>query len=257
MQRPQLPADNNCMMLGNRGPESGASLAEAALLVAVIAVVAASALSFLGSRSDGTLDEAGKGIHEGPTVGGGGGSGGDDGGGGGSGGGGSGGGGSGGAGDGGTAGTVPGTAPPSPTSTAPPATTTTVAPTSTTSTTSTTSAPPAPAAAELGNGHAVRSGSSRWNASADLQLALAEDNGGSLAGTATVRVQQQRSNGQWTTDTIEVGIDDLGRAVIETGPHVRSGSSRITAVRYTVVGIELAGEGSWDGQQPTITIGRP
>jgi len=212
-----------------------------ALLIAVVVIAAAGALSFLGSRSDASLDEAGAGIHETPAASEGGGtSGGDPGGG-------SGGSGSGGGG-GGSAGTTTTTTP----SGQPTTTTTTVA----TTTTTTTTPEPGPASAGLSGGRGTRNGSSRWDASAKLQLD-ADDGTGSLAGTATVLVRWQRSNGQWSSDTIEVPIDADGRASIETGPYARTGSSRVNTVQYRVVGIELHEDREWDGDEPTISVPRP
>jgi len=214
-----------------------------ALLIAVVAIAAAGALSFLGSRSDGSLDEAGKGIHETPAASGGGTGGGSSGGSGGTSGGGSGSGG-GGSGPGGTTSTsAPGGSTP----------TTTTAPAPTTTTTT---APPSPASADLSDGRGTRNGSSRWDASAQLQLD-ADGAGESMAGTATVVVRWQRSNGQWSSETIEVPIDDDGTASIETGPYTRTGSSRINTVQYTVVGIELHDDREWDGDRPSISITRP
>ncbi|MGN6695502.1 MAG: hypothetical protein ACTHN0_15095 [Aquihabitans sp.] len=242
---PSLLSDNNCM-ISHQASERGASLAETALIITVVAIAAAIALSFLGSSSESSLDEAGKGIHRSPggassggaSVGGGpGGAGSGDPGGSGS---------PGGTGGGGTG--WPGSTT-TPTTTSIPATTT-MAPTTTTWPTL------APATAVLGGGVGVRSGSSRWNASADLDLA-ADDAAGSMAGTATVLVESWRSNGQRSTQTIQVPIGPDGTAGIESGPYARTGSSRIETVRYTVVDIDLHNGRDWDGERPSITIGRP
>lgn len=222
--------------------QAGASLAETALIITVVAVAAAVALSFLGSSSDSTLEEAGKGIHDAPaggTPGGGTGSGaGDETGGGG---------GSGGSGGGHPAPTTSTTTPGS----------TTIAPTTTAARTTTTWPTPVPATATLSGGQGVRSGSSRWNASADLRLAVDGSPGGSMAGTATVLVESWKANGQRSTTTIQVAVSADGRADIGTGPYTRTGTSRIDSVRYTVVSIDLVDGRGWDGDQPSISISRP
>jgi hypothetical protein len=222
---------------------------EVALIIALIATVAIGALSFVGSSSGSSLDEAGKGIDDKATDA-------SDPGSGGSGGGTTGGGTTGGGttgGSGGSGGSGGGSA-----TTAPGATSTTTAvPTTTTSTTAapTTTVPPTPASASLDNGRGVRNGSSRWDASADL--AIEGPPGASLRGTVTVEITWHKAYGQTGTDTIEVPVDEHGRAVIESGPYARSGSSRITSVDYRVVGVDFDDDGAWDGTQPSITIPRP
>lgn len=234
-------ADNYCMTTSTGGGERGASAAETALLIAVVALVAVVALRALGSSGGDSLDQAGKGIHHAatPTSAPGSGSSGE----------GSGTGGSGGAGPiaGGGSGTS--TTSTAPTTTVPPAPTTTAPPAPTTT------APPAPATASLDGGEGVRVGSSRWQASADLALEAGAD-GAAVSGTATVIVRTQRANGQWTSDTIQVPIDD-GAGTISTGPYARTGGSRIIAVEYEVVGIELDGVREWDGERASISIDRP
>ena len=234
-------ADNYCMTTSTGGGERGASVAETALLIAVVALVAVVALRALGSSGGDSLDQAGKGIHHAatPTSAPGSGSSGE----------GSGTGGSGGAGPiaGGGSGTS--TTSTAPTTTVPPAPTTTAPPAPTTT------APPAPATASLDGGEGVRVGSSRWQASADLALEAGAD-GAAVSGTATVIVRTQRANGQWTSDTIQVPVDD-GAGTISTGPYARTGGSRIIAVEYEVVGIELDGVREWDGERASISIDRP
>lgn len=243
MQPGSMSADNYCMATLTGGGERGASVAETALLIAVVALVAVVALRALGSSGGDSLDQAGKGIHHAATPTSAPGSG--------SSGGGSGTGGSGGAGPiaGGGPGTSTTTAPPVPATTAPPAPTTTASPAPTTT------APPAPATASLDGGEGVRVGSSRWQASADLALDAGPD-GAPVSGTATVIVRTQRANGQWTSDTIQVPVDD-GTGTISTGPYARTGGSRIIAVEYEVVGIELDGVREWDGERASISIDRP
>lgn len=244
MEAQQLLSDNCCMRTRLVRSDGGASLAETALVIALVALVAAAVLSFVGSRSDASLDEAGKGIHHSPTGHGGGGSGSGSGT------------GAGGSGDTGGSGSTGGsgggtTTPPAPsTTTTRPATTTTIAATTTT-------APPAPATAALDDGRGTRSGSSRWNASADLQLAAEGAPTGSMSGTATVVVEWWRSNGQRSTQTIEVSIGADGSAELATGPYNRTGSSRINAVRYTVIEVDLDDGRGWDGGRPSIDIERP
>lgn len=222
-------------------------MAETALLVAVVALAAVMALRAVGSSGGDKLDQAGKGIHRAPTSDGAGGSGGggSDGGSGGTGG--SGGSGSvGGGGSGGdpgassTTSAVPTTAPP---------------PTTTTAAVSTTTTPPDPATVALDDGRGVRVGSSRWQASADLALEV-DGGAGPLSGTVTVVVRTQRANGQWSSQTIEVAVED-GGATISTGPYARTGGSRIVAVEYEVIDVELDGGRGWDGDRPSISIDRP
>lgn len=240
MQDRPLSADNYCMRKRKDLADRGASVAEAALVIVLIAIAAAGALSFLGSRSDSSLDEAGKGIHRTQAASGSPG--------------GSPGGGTGGGSTGGSSGPGGGGTPTTaPTATTAPSTTPT---TTRPPTTTTTAPPPAPASADLDDAQGVRNGSSRWDASATLQLG-ADGDPGSMAGTATVQVRWQRSNGQWSTDTIEVPIDADGRALIESGPYARTGSSRINTVVYTVTGIDLHDGREWDGEQPSVSIPRP
>ena len=250
MQLVHMSADNYCMTTSAGGGDRGASAAETALLIAVVALVAVVALRALGSSGGDSLDQAGKGIHHAatPTSAPGSGSSGE----------GSGTGGSGGAGPiagGGSGTSTTSTAPGS--TTVPPAPTTTVpaAPTTTAPPAPTTTAPPAPATASLDGGEGVRVGSSRWQASADLALHAGAD-GAAVSGTATVIVRTQRANGQWTSDTIQVPVDD-GAGTISTGPYARTGGSRIIAVEYEVVGIELDGVREWDGERASISIDRP
>ena len=241
MQLVRMSTDNYCMRTSIGGGERGASVAETALLIAVVALVAVVALRALGSSGGDSLDQAGKGIHHAatPTSAPGSGSSGE----------GSGTGGSGGAGPiaGGGSGTS--TTSTAPTTTVPPAPTTTAPPAPTTT------APHAPATASLDGGEGVRVGSSRWQASADLALEAGAD-GAAVSGTATVIVRTQRANGQWTSDTIQVPVDD-GAGTISTGPYARTGGSRIIAVEYEVVGIELDGGREWDGERASISIDRP
>lgn len=250
MQLVRMSTDNYCMRTSIGGGERGASVAETALLIAVVALAAVVALRALGSGGGDSLDQAGKGIHHAatPTSASGSGSSGE----------GSGTGGSGGAGpiSGGGSGTSTTTSA-APSTTSPPPTTTTAppAPTTTAPPAATTTAPPAPATASLDGGEGVRVGSSRWQASADLALDAGAD-GVPVSGTATVIVRTQRANGQWTSDTIQVPVDD-GTGTISTGPYARTGGSRIIAVEYEVVGIELDGGREWDGERASISIDRP
>jgi hypothetical protein len=70
-------------------------------------------------------------------------------------------------------------------------------------------------------------------------------------------VRTQKANGQWTTQTIQVPVAADGTATIESGPHQRTGGSRITKVEYTVVSVDLDGGGAWDQSQSSLTIAAP
>ena len=240
--------------------QRGASLIEVALIVAVVAAVALVALRFVGTRSSSSLDAAGQTSHAAGRDGGGTG--------------GSGGGTSGGTGGGGTDPGIPtttlsgwnsgsgsGDIPPTiPGTTVPPTTTTTTSPTTTTTAAPTTTAPPSVATATLANGTARMISSSSWQAGATLTLV--DQVGTPMAGaTVTVQVRALKINWNgsqsWVTTTVDGTVDGAGHLALDTGPYKSSGGGRITKVEYTVLDVALAGDGTWDGGLPSLTVAAP
>lgn len=239
-----LPADNNCMGAQRRW-ERGATGIEVALIITFVALLVFSAARLLGTRSSDKIHEVGQGIHHDAGDGGGTATPPVD-----------------GSGGGGPMPTDPPVGPPASTAapTTPPPTTTpptTAPPTTTTAPPPTTTVPPSIATAALADGTATVTSSTTWSASS--RLTITDQFGGTLPGTeVTVLVRRKRinSNGSstWLQTTVTGTIGADGTLLIETGPYKRSGSNRITTVEYTVQSVTVQDGGTWNGDQPSISI---
>lgn len=99
-----------------------------------------------------------------------------------------------------------------------------------------------------------------WNAQVTLQIR--NQNGSAMPGTqveVTVRTRRVNSNGTstWINSTLTGTVNESGDLVIETGPHQRSGTGRISQVRYVVAEVGVDGDDTWDGETPSVSISPP
>ena len=213
----------------------GATAAEYALLVGLIAVVVLGSVTFLGGGSKGSLDKAAKplaGTTAPATTGGGGG------------------GGTGG-GTGGGVGSTTTTS--SPTTTASTTAVPTTQATTTTTTTTTTTAPPQPTSSSptFTSPRSTTSGS-KW--SATTEISLTDDLGQPVAGAqVTVRITTSGRSGSSTTQVFTTGPD--GSIELTAGPYNRNGSSKVNTVSFEVIAV--GGAPPWNGSGASVTASRP
>lgn len=228
---------------GGRPGESGATLVQYALAVALLALVVASAARHVGSSSKEGFEAAGAGVERSH----------DEAGGGNSGGGGGGGGSSDPGGGSGSGGGAPATSTPVATTAAPPASSTTVpAPTTTV---------PADqaASAAFSSAYGTRVSSSRWRAHGELTL-LAPDGSPVAGAEVEVVVRGWSSSGGSGSKRFEevttLVADADGNVSLATGQLSRSGSARVSSITMSVRSVETPDGFEWDGTTPEATIER-
>jgi Flp pilus assembly pilin Flp len=234
---------------GSRPGESGATLVQYALAVALLALVVASAARHVGSSSKEGFEAAGAGVERSHGEGRGGSSGG-----GGSGGGGGGGGSSDPGGGTGSGGGAPATSTPVATTAPPPASSTTTAPAPTT-----TVPPDQAASAAFSSAYGTRVSSSRWRAHGELTL-LAPDGSPVAGAEVEVVVRGWSSSGGSGSKRFEevmtLVADADGNVSLATGQLSRSGSSRVSSITMSVRSVETPDGFEWDGATPEATVER-
>jgi Flp pilus assembly pilin Flp len=206
--------------------DRGASMAEYALLVGLIAIVALTAVSRLGDSSSGKLSEVADKVDSHPLD----------------------------------QGSNPGPTPTVPTPSVPvtpTSTTTTTIPTATTSTTTTTTTTiptldPAYPSTSGFTPPAIDDRGQTWSVSSGLVLRRTD--GRTLSGTtATVRVWRKQMLGSysyWLNETVTVTTRGDGTVNVVTDAFTATGSYRISEIRLELISVDHA---SWDGVTSSVT----